>query len=155
MSDTATTDNGAALPAAEVAVARPIARSALPVTGSAQAEHRPAKPGLDHGASRYRTLDRLLWATPSWLLSMVIHIVGLLLLAMLYLPSGTAEDILDLVASTEAGEEFEDLTPLDGQSSEEIDFTVTEVLSFEPETEPEDVEFYAFDESAAAISVKA
>jgi hypothetical protein len=84
---------------------------------------------------------------------MVIHIVGLLLLAMLYLPSGATDDLLNLTASTETDQGFEELAPLDGPSSDEIDFTATEALSFEPETEPEEPEVYAFDEPARAIAV--
>ena len=84
---------------------------------------------------------------------MVIHIVGLLLLAMLFRPPDVADDLLHLIASAEGDQEFGELAPLESQSFDEIDLTATDVLSFEPETEPEEPEVYAFDEPPSAISV--
>ena len=153
MSDTATTQNGALVPTAEIAAGRPIPVSPRSIPTPRRAGYRSTGPAPVNGLPRQRTLDRLLWATPSWLLSMVIHIVGLLLLAMLYLPSGAADDLLHLVASTETDQEFEELAPLDGQSLDEIDFTAIEVLSLAPENEPEEPEVYAFDEPPSAVSV--
>ncbi len=152
MSGTVTRENGSASAVAETAAGRPISRPARPDEGSAGTARRPARPTL---ASRRRlgTLDRLLWATPSWLVSMVLHIIGMLLLAMLYLPANTADDLMNLLASTEDGEALEDLSPLDGQSFEDIDFSTAKLLPMEPEPEQADMEFYSFDESAAAVSV--
>ena len=146
MSDTATTQNGAALPVAGIAAPQPI-------PAAMRAEYRSTGPAPLVGLPRQRTLDRLLWATPCWLLSMVIHIVGLLLLAMLFGPPDVADDLLHLIASTETDQEFEELAPLEGQSSDEIDFTAVDVLSFEPETDPKETEVYAFDEPPSSVSV--
>jgi hypothetical protein len=152
MSDTATTQNGAALPAAEVAAGRPIPISPRSTPAAPLAGQRSTGPAPASGLPGQRTLDRLFWATPSWLLSMVIHIVGLLLLAMLYLPSA-ADDLLHLTASTESDQELGELAPLDDQSFDEIDFTAIDALSLTPEAEPEEPEVYAFDEPPSAISV--
>ena len=146
MGDTATTQNGATLPVAKTAAPRPI-----PI--SPRAGRRSTQPAPVDELPRQRSLDRLVWATPSWLLSMVIHIVGLLLLAMFYLPSGAADDLLHLLASTETDHEFEELAPLDGQSFDEIDFSAIEEWSLEPEIDPQEPEVYAFDEPPSAVSV--
>ena len=153
MSDTATVHDGPTLPAAENAAGVAMSKLPRPIPIAPRTGCQSTGPVLVEGLPRRRMLDRLLWATPSWLLSMVIHIVGLLLLAMLFCPSGAVDDYLHLLGSTETDQELEELSPLDGQSFEEIDFTAIDVLSPAPETTPEQPEVYAFDEPPSAISV--
>jgi hypothetical protein len=153
MGDTAATQNDGALPTAKVAAGRPI-------TISHRSPPLATKPDQPSGGRapianlpRRKILDRLLWATPSWLLSMVLHIVGLLLLAMLYLPAGVADDLLHLVASTEGEEDLGELAELADQPLDEVDFTEIETLTLVPEPEPETPQVYAFDEPPSAVSV--
>ena len=55
----------------------------------------------------------LLWATPSWVLSMVIHIIMLLVLAMFYLPANSLDDMRELLLATGDDDVLEELEDFD------------------------------------------
>jgi len=105
----------------------------------------------DEPGASGRWLHRLLKATPSWLVSMVVHIVVLLVLAVLTLPAGVTEDLRELVVAPGNLEELEEIEQLDDEPLEEIDLTTTDMV-FESTFEPEEVDVSAADDIQAAAA---
>ena len=99
-------------------------------------------------------LKSLLWATPSWLISTMVHAVVLLALALVTMPAGPMEELRQLVASAGEIDQLDVLEDFDDNTFEEIDLATTDVINFNsPVMESTDVTFSDFDEPAAAISV--
>jgi hypothetical protein len=96
----------------------------------------------------------LLWATPSWLISTMVHAVVLLALALVTMPAGPIEELRQLIASAGEIDQLDVLEDFDDNVFEEIDLSTTDVIDFDsPVMESTDVSFADFDEPAAAISV--
>ncbi len=86
--------------------------------------------------------------TPSWLVSMVFHMIVLLILALWTMPENWADDIRQLVASNTKNEEFDELDELIDEPLEEIDVEMTAI----EDVVQEDVNISP-DDMAAAVSV--
>ena len=98
-----------------------------------------------------RTVIRL---TPSWLVSMVVHVVVILVLALLTLPPPILDETGELVVAPDEEETLEELEELDNEPLEEISFEVPTDL-FESEIEQEVIDVSPFDElQAATVSVE-
>jgi len=93
-------------------------------------------------------------ATPSWLLSTVLHMVVFLVLAMVYLPPQVPDDMRELIAATSNVDQLEEVEDFDDQPLEDLDVTVTDDMILESVVEPEDVQISEFDEPAAAVAVQ-
>ncbi|MFH1264970.1 MAG: hypothetical protein ABIK89_04540, partial [Planctomycetota bacterium] len=99
-------------------------------------------------------LRGLVWQTPSWLVSMVVHVVVLLVLALLTLPPPLLDEIRELVVAPGQDEALEEIDDFDEGPLEEIDFQVTDMV-FEAQLEQEVIDVSPFDEmEAAAVSVE-
>jgi len=88
--------------------------------------------------------------TPSWLVSMVFHMIVLLILALWTMPENVADEFRQLVASNTKEEELDELEELIDEQLEEIDVEVTsveDVVQEEVNISPAD------DMEAAAVSV--
>ena len=91
--------------------------------------------------------------TPSWLISMVFHMIILLILAMLTIPEGLPRDLRELVMGP--GEnEMDDLDELEDEDIEDLDLDViSDPVAVE--VEPEDPDVSPVDEmEAAAVAVE-
>ena len=103
--------------------------------------------------SGFRLRD-LLWATPSWLISTMVHAVMLLALALVTMPAVPVEELRQLIASAGEIDELDVLEDFDDSLLEEIDLSTTDAIDFNsPVMESTDVTFSDFDEPAAAVSV--
>jgi len=152
----------AAKPAAAPAAARPAAKGgAAPAAAAAGARAtqtaqaagatRPAPIEFDEAGSN-SWMNGFLRQTPGWLVSMVVHIVILLVLALLTLPASVTNQLQQLVISPGESDELEELEEFE---DEPLDIEVTtDVVSFESEVETEEFEVGAIDEEAAAVSVE-
>jgi len=99
-------------------------------------------------------LRSLIRQTPSWLVSMVVHVVVILVLALLTLPPPILDETGELVVAPDEEETLEELEELDNEPLEEINFEVTADL-FESEIEQEVIDVSPFDEmQAATVSVE-
>lgn len=87
--------------------------------------------------------------TPSWLVSMVVHMVLLLALALLTLPEAVTDELRQLVIPPDKDEQLDDLEELDYEPPEDIDVS-TELSAVETEIEPKDVEISPADDVEAA-----
>lgn len=85
--------------------------------------------------------------TPSWLVSMVVHMVILLGLALLTLPEAVPDELRQLFLSPEELAEVDDLDDLPDEPLENIDVDITAI---ETDVAPEDVEIPMTDELEAA-----
>jgi hypothetical protein len=87
---------------------------------------------------------------------MVIHIVALLLLTMIFLPSDGLDGETPLIGTTDWLDKLEELEELDVRDEpiQPVNIEVADLLSSGPEAETEDVEIYRFEEPAAALSVE-
>jgi len=133
---------GAVKPAAQGAAR---AKSAPPLPATEPWEPAGAFGAWVHGVIR---------ATPSWLVSMVVHVVVLLVLAVLTLPAGVTEQVRELVVAPGEMEELEEFEEFDDEPLEEIDVTTTEMV-FDSQVEPEDIDVSAADDiQAAAVAVE-
>ena len=95
-------------------------------------------------------LRSLLRATPGWLVSMVVHAVGLVCLGLLTLEPQAAEAIRQLVVSPSEQEEVESLEDILDEPLEPLDLTVTDVTTLETVSHPEPLEVSTADDLAAA-----
>ncbi len=102
--------------------------------------------------SGFRLKD-ILWATPSWLISTMVHAVVLLALALVTMPPGSVDELRQLIASTDELDELDVLEDFEDNVLEEIDLSTSEMTFDTPIMEAADVTFADFDEPAAAISV--
>ncbi|MEE8451850.1 MAG: prenyltransferase/squalene oxidase repeat-containing protein [Thermoguttaceae bacterium] len=94
-----------------------------------------------------------LWQAPSWLVSLVFHMIILLGLALWYVPEGFTDDLRQLIIAPGEEEEFEDLEEFDEplvdlDVSIEIVTDVTEVVQEQVDISP------AEEMEAAAIQVE-
>jgi hypothetical protein len=151
-------DAKAAAPVVEQADAQPEGGGKKPAekaAGKTSAKAAPAdkpQPAAEPVPSGTR-LRSILKATPSWLVSMVVHIVVLLVLAVLTLPPQATQDLRELVIAPGDAEELEDLNQLD-DPLEEIDVTTTD-LTVLTTVEPEVVDVTAADDiQSAAVMVE-
>jgi len=93
--------------------------------------------------------------TPSWMVSMVFHMIVLLVLALWMLPTGALDDFRQLVMAPGENEEFDDLEELMDEPLEDIEVEATEMEALESPVEQEDVEISPADDlDAAAIHVE-
>ena len=107
---------------------------------------------LEQQASLAAFLRGSLRQIPSWLVSAVVHMIILLVLAILTLPKGTADDLRQLIVAPGEEEEFDDLEDFDEEPLEEIPL---DAVALESEMAPEEVEVApANDMEAAAIQVE-
>jgi len=90
--------------------------------------------------------------TPSWLVSMVVHVVVILALALLSLPPPVLDEARQLVVAPSTDQQLEDVEEFDQEPLEQIDFQVVPDMVFESQVEPEQIDTSPFDdmESAAA-----
>lgn len=95
----------------------------------------------------------LVWATPSWVLSMIIHIVMLLVLAMLYVPANSMDDVRELLLATGDDEVLEELEDFD-EPLDTLDVMSSDALVLESVIEPEEISMASFDEPAAMATVE-
>ena len=103
--------------------------------------------------SGFRFKD-LIWATPSWLISTMVHAVVMLVMALVTVRASNVEDLRELIASAGSTEQLDVLDDFDDAALEEIDLSTTDVTDFSSSVmESTDVTFSDFDESASAISV--
>ena len=96
----------------------------------------------------------LIWATPSWVLSMVIHIVMLLALAMFYVPANSLDDVRELLLATGDDDVLEELEDFEDEPLDTLDVMNSDALVLESVIEPEEISMASFDEPAAAASVE-
>jgi hypothetical protein len=122
--------------------------------GAQAAAAQPAEPELEGEPGAFGVwLHGALKATPSWLVSLVVHLAIILVLAMLSQSVPAKEDLRELVAGTGELEELDELDELDDEPLEEIDVNTTDV-AFESQVEPEEVDIAVADDiQAAACSV--
>jgi hypothetical protein len=120
--------------------------SARPATGFAF-EERPPVGGLGPW------MHVFIRQTPSWLVSMVIHVVVLLLLALVSLPPPVVEEARRLVITPDKDQPLEEIEELDEQPLEEIEFEASDVV-FDAPAVLETVDPSPFDDlTAARVSV--
>ena len=138
---------GAAQPAAKPA-GKPASKGGAGTMGN---------PVLDELREREEVGGLKMWmhdalrTTPSWLVSMVFHMILLLALAMIMMPEGTKSSLRQLVVAPGEDAALDDLEELEDEPLEEID--VTDVAPVETEVVPENVEIAADDMEAAAVQV--
>jgi len=136
---------------AEEQVAAKAKRKAEAAT-AALAEAEPA-PELHVEIPQSTFWRDLLWATPSWVMSMVIHIIMLLALAMFYLPPNAVDDVRELLLATGEDDVLEELEDFD-EPLDTLDVMSEDALVLESVIEPEEISMASFDEPAAAASVE-
>lgn len=95
----------------------------------------------------------LIWATPSWLMSMIVHVILLLVLAMFYLPANSMDDVRELLLATGDDETLEELEDFQDEPLETLDVMSSDALVLESVIEPEEISMASFDEPAAAVHV--
>lgn len=95
----------------------------------------------------------LVWATPSWVLSMIVHIIMLLVLAMLYVPASSMDDVRELLLATGDDEVLEELEDFD-EPLDTLDVMSSDALVLESVIEPEEISMASFDEPAAMATVE-
>jgi hypothetical protein len=130
-------------------------------TGNAAKPRKGTQPGgavkieepLPPGALA-RVIHVLIRQTPSWLVSMVVHVVVLLVLALVSLPPPTLEEARRLVITPDKDQPLEEIEELDQEPLEEIDFDVSDVV-FDAPPEPETIDPSPFDDiTSARVSVE-
>jgi len=90
---------------------------------------------------------------PSWLVSMIVHTIVLLVMGMWVIDEGTSGELSQLLVNPKNTEEFDDLEELYEEQPEDIEMT-TEVVEVETRVEPEMVtNSPADDMEAAAIQI--
>ena len=100
--------------------------------------------------------SKLLTTMPGWLVSMMVHMVILIILALCTLPSIDPDSIRQLVISTDEDQQSEELEELDDELIEELNIEVaTEMIEVESDAPAEDTELSPVDDTAAAaVSVE-
>lgn len=164
--------NGAGEPQAEAAVRKAEAAEAKPVetAETAQADKAATKPAekakaapkaKTAPAAEIQAVERsdglmrvMLRQTPSWLISMVIHVIVLLVLALVTLPPKVSDDLRQLVIGPSEVQELDELEELADEPLQNIDVSNTEMMAIESRA-VEDVDVSVADDVAAsAVSVE-
>ncbi len=96
----------------------------------------------------------MLRQTPSWLISMVVHVIVLLVLALVTLPPETADNLRELVIAPSEVEELDELEQLNDEPLESIDVDNTELMPMAPQVAEEVNVSMAEDLEAAAVRVE-
>ena len=145
----------AAASAASTTPARPVAKGT-----SADPDKTPAAGASGASGQPEQLREPNVWIrealrqTPSWLVSMVVHMVLLLALALLTLPEGVTDELRQLVIAPEEEEQLDDLEELEYEPPEQIDVS-TELSVVETEIEPKEVPISPADDvDAAAVAIK-
>jgi hypothetical protein len=116
------------------------------VSGQLDPRQHVGKPGT--------WLDDALRQTPSWLVSMVVHMVLLLVLALLTLPTAVPDELRQLVIAPDKTEELDTLEELNYEPPKNIDVSA-ELSAVGTELKQADVEVSgAEDVEAAAVAVE-
>ncbi len=137
--------------AAEAAASAETAPQASPETKPAPEDKSPQS--QQPGRSR-TSVRNALRQMPSWLVSMVLHMVILLGLALWSLPPGITDELRQLIVSSGENDEFDDLEELDDDLLEDIDIT-TDVVAMDTPIEQETPEISPAEEmEAAAVQVE-
>jgi hypothetical protein len=136
---------------------RPVGRAARDEAGDAQRVQRSgASPRVEEPEQPggVPTWVRGAWRqTPSWLVSMVVHMVLLLALALLTLPEGVTGEVRQLVIAPEETEQLDELEELKYEPPKDIDVS-SELSVVESQIEQADVEIPPADDvQAAAVAV--
>jgi hypothetical protein len=106
-------------------------------------------------ASARGWLRGVLAATPSWLVSMIVHTVVLLVLALLTLPPEAADVLRQLVVEPGSEDELETLDELVDEPPEEIRLEATDLATFESSVQPQEVDVSVADDmEASAVAVE-
>lgn len=148
-----------AVPVAKaVPAARPAAQPAQPVTSPAQADADTGEEEEEYeeesGSSRFLLLN----AAPSWMVSMLVHVIVLLVLALSYLsePDKNKQTVLSVATRGEPTEveqfEIQEMEPINVETTTAQSDVVSALTSTELPTEVMNVGV-ANDVEAAAISV--
>ena len=93
----------------------------------------------------------LIWATPSWLLSMIVHIILLLALAMVYLPVAGDDGPRDLLLATGDDDALEELDDFQDEPLESLDVMSSEALMMESVMQPEAVTMESLDKPTTTV----
>ena len=102
---------------------------------------------------RGRRLREVLDAMPSWLLSMVLHIVAFLVLAAITLPQSVIEVRQELLVATGKLDALEQIEAPDDLPLEEVDLSTA--MAFELPSEPEEIDVATADAvQAAPVEIK-
>jgi len=110
--------------------------------------------GFDDEGKFGSWMREVLRQTPSWLVSMVIHIVVLLALALLTLPPAVLDQTAQLLVAPSDDEELVEITDLDDAPLEAISTEISDAV-FESTFEQDTVDTSPFDDmEAAAVSVE-
>ncbi len=150
-------------PAEGTAAAKPAAKPTQATAGKPPAKAPGAEPGKAAPmAVEERPRDGTLgpWvqeairATPSWLVSAVVHMVALLVLALLTLPPAPAREARQLVVAPDEDEALEELDELDDEPLDDIELVEVSDLVFESQIEQPVMDISPFDDiEAAAVSM--
>jgi len=132
--------------------------------GAAAAEARAAKPVKGTAARRAfhidegpqvgwfgRLIRQVARQTPSWLVSMVVHVVVLLLLGLVTLPPPTLDVPRQLVVAPGLDEQLEEIESFDAEPPV-IDLEISSDVVFESEAVPEQIDPTPFDDLEAAAA---
>ena len=92
--------------------------------GPGRAPDRKAAGAGEEWKEREGWLRNAVRQAPSWLVSTVLHMIILLVLALLTLPEGIADDLRQLIVAPGEEEEFDDLEELEDEPLENIDVNV-------------------------------
>ncbi len=96
----------------------------------------------------------LIWATPSWLLSMIIHVVVLLVLAMLYLPPQVMEEARDLLLATGDEDVLEELDDFDEEPLDSLDVVSSDTaMALESVMQPQELSMASIDEPTTSVQL--
>ena len=99
-----------------------------------------------------RLIRQVVRQTPSWLVSMVVHVVVILALALLSLPPPVLDDVRQLVVAPGVDQQLEEIEELDQEPLEQINFEVVTDMVFESQVEPEEIDTSPFDEMESAAA---
>ncbi|MHB8899489.1 MAG: prenyltransferase/squalene oxidase repeat-containing protein [Thermoguttaceae bacterium] len=96
----------------------------------------------------------LIWATPSWLVSMVIHVIVVLVLAMFYLPPNVVDQARDLLLATGEDDALEELDNFEDEPLESLDVASADsAMVLESVIQPQELSMATIDEPATAVRV--
>ncbi len=144
------------------AAAKPTGNKAPPAAGKPAAKApgaEPAKaaPMAVEDRPRAGTLGpwvrEVIRATPSWLVSAVVHMVAILVLALLTLPPAPARDARQLVVAPDEDEALEVIEDLDDQPLDDIELVEVSDLVFESQIEQPVMDVSPFEDMEAAVSM--
>ncbi len=95
----------------------------------------------------------LIWATPSWLLSMILHVIVLLVLAMLYLPPNVMDEARDLLLATGDDDVLEELENIQDEPLASLDVVSSDDLALDSVVQTEDLTMASISEPTSAVQV--